>query len=112
MSYSARTTDPVTSHLAAIESPERVAQRDRILLAFYFNRRRAMTDEQASQEAGVSPRSCWWRRCSELREDGLIFRVADESGNSIQVKGSQGRPVHASIITGVGTSYLRSKGLL
>lgn len=112
MTHSARNTDPVTSHLAAIESPGRVAQKDRILLAYYFNRHRAMTDEQAAEEAGVSPRSCWWKRCSDLRDDGLVFRVSHDNGTPVQVIGSQGRPVHLSLISGKGTSYLRSKGLL
>lgn len=34
-----------------------------------------LTDEEAAGAAGLSMRSCWWKRCSELRQDGMIEPV-------------------------------------
>jgi hypothetical protein len=66
-----RRTDPLTSHMAAeaIAIPAR-SQRARILIA--FSRVEDATDDYAAQVAGISLLSCYWKRCSELREDGFI----------------------------------------
>lgn len=109
--YRARRTDPVTSHLAAVGTPGRVSQRNRILLGYALANRWSLTDEQAAEEAGVSPRSCWWRRCSELRELGHIAPLRNEDG-LIHVMSSQGKQVMTSMITPAGKQYLRSEGLL
>lgn len=107
----ARSTDPVSSHLAAIDSPGRVSQRQLMLLAYGVTRE-YLTDEQASVKAGVSPRSCWWKRCSELRQMGYIEPLTDEHLNPVLVTGSQGKLVLNCFITPRGVQYLRSEGLL
>lgn len=33
---------------------------------------KGLTAEEAREAAGLSPRSCYWKRCSELRECGFI----------------------------------------
>ena len=106
----ARNTDPVTSHLAAVGSPGRTTQLHRLLLAFALTGR-SLSDEQAAEEAGVSPRSCWWKRCSELRETGMIAQFTDEQNRPLYVTSSQGKRVMACVITPQGRQYLRSEGL-
>lgn len=44
-----------------------------------------LTDEEAAEIAGLHVRTCWWKRCSELRAAGLIV----ETGRTR--KGSSGR---------------------
>jgi hypothetical protein len=34
--------------------------------------------EEAREAAGLSPRSCYWKRCSELRAEGLIEDTGEE----------------------------------
>lgn len=106
----ARNDDPVSSHLAAVDSHGRVSQRNRLLLAFALGRQ-VLSDEQAAELAGVSPRSCWWKRCSELRETGMISPVVNDYGNQVHVTSSQGKQVMVSAVTPQGLQYLRSEGL-
>lgn len=71
----ARATDPLTSHLADRDVRQRsLTQRDRLLNAF-ISHPDGLTDEEAAVAAQLPPRSCWWKRCSELREQGLIAPV-------------------------------------
>jgi len=46
------------------------------LLISYFDHGHLTADE-AAKEAGVSMRSCYWKRCSELRDLGFIEPVMD-----------------------------------
>lgn len=48
-----------------------------------------LTDEEAAERSGVNMRSCWWRRCTELREDGTIAPVI-EAGKEATRAGSSG----------------------
>lgn len=68
----ARLNDPITSHMASYDVKHRApTQRQRLLWAFEKHPD-GLTDEQAAIIAGLSMRSCWWKRCSELRAEGLI----------------------------------------
>ena len=73
----ARATDPHTSHLAASHARVRAQTQLGRLLATYLNQQgaEALTDEMAAHLTGLPVRSCWWKRCSELRDMGLIERV-------------------------------------
>ncbi len=68
----ARTTDPITSHLATYDVKHRAPTQRELLLAAFAKHPAGLTDEEAATIAGVPPRSCWWKRCSELRDLGLI----------------------------------------
>ncbi len=70
----ARKVDPVTSHMAGANVQRRVnGQKWRLLLA-YAGAEDGLTDEQAAMVAGLADvrGCCWWKRCSELRELGMI----------------------------------------
>lgn len=72
MSAYARTADPITSHIAGYDVAGRApTQRERLYAAF-AKHPAGLTDEEAAVAAGVPIRSCWWKRCSELRDEGLI----------------------------------------
>lgn len=110
MSYPARRTDPVTSHRAARNITGRVSQCDRLLIQYHFWG--PMSDEQAASVADMPPRSCWWHRCSDLRQRGFIDYTIDEATQQpLLITGSLGRQVHVCEITGAGLAYLRTKEL-
>lgn len=70
---SVRHTDPDTSRKADEDvQPRRQSQQERLLIAYLTNPD-GLTDEEAADWADLPPRSCWWKRCSELREHGLII---------------------------------------
>ena len=90
-------------------APRRVPQRDR-LLAQYGKAYLGLTDEEAAVNAGLE-KSCYWKRCGELRELGYIstmqkpgFAAAEETR-----KGSAGVSRIVCWITAEGEDYLRSK---
>jgi hypothetical protein len=68
----ARNSDPITSHMASYDvRPRKQSQKQRLYEA-YLNHPAGLTDEEAAIFAGLPPRSCWWKRCSELRDEGII----------------------------------------
>ena len=90
----ARTSDPITSHLGAADvEPRALTQRGRLLAAFRAHPD-GLTDEEAAILAvGVSYRSCWWKRCSELRDLGLIEPTGEMREGSQGSKRIVCRPV-------------------
>lgn len=64
----ARSSDPDTSHMGVDDIKLRAgSHRARILLAYKDGR--ALTDDQAALDVADMPEnSCWWKRCSELRQ--------------------------------------------
>jgi hypothetical protein len=68
----ARGSDPETSQQAAAAAERRnPSQRDRLLRAYMIAGDRGLTDEEAGVSAGLSG-SGYWKRCSDLRNLGLI----------------------------------------
>ena len=69
-----RRSDPPTSKEAAASRDNRMrwgSQRHRLLEA--FAERADMTDEEAGKATGLyALRACYWKRCGELRDLGLI----------------------------------------
>lgn len=65
----ARSTDPATSHAAARQPFRRGTQRHTLLKE--YRDADNLTDEEAAIAADI-PRGCPWKRCSELRDLGLI----------------------------------------
>lgn len=69
----ARTSDPVTSHEGGETVALRAGSQKVKLLASYFRAAaRGLTDDEAALWTGLD-RSCFWKRCSELRQDGYIY---------------------------------------
>ena len=77
MPPAARASDPHTSHQAAASARLRAETQLGRLLAVYAAETpvQALTDEMAATLAGLPSRSCWWKRCSDLRHMELIERV-------------------------------------
>jgi hypothetical protein len=69
-----RHTDPPTSQQAAASKDNRLrwgSQRYKLLVAFSVGA--DMTDEEAGKVTGLyAARACYWKRCGELRDLGLI----------------------------------------
>lgn len=98
----ARSTDPDTSHAGAVDVTVRAGtQRARLLAAYVHTpvHWRGLADEEAAQLAGLERTGCW-KRCAELRRDGLI---APTGG---WVTGSAGSAVMLCRITAAGIRAL------
>lgn len=48
------------------------SQKARLFGAYQGALPAGLTDEEAARVSGVPERSCWWKRCNELRDLGLI----------------------------------------
>ena len=71
-----RATDPETSVAGAESIAYRAgSQKAKLLEAYSRHPVAGLTDEEACVEAGLSLRSCFWKRCSEMRQDGYIFET-------------------------------------
>lgn len=72
----ARRSDPVTSGKGDADVTRRAgSQAVRLLRAYARLEGEGATDSEARAAAGLSSRSCYWKRCSELRAEGLIEPV-------------------------------------
>lgn len=85
----ARITDPPSSHKAAEQIEVRSGSHRERLLVAYVQSSSPLSDVQASRAAKMPDRSCWWKRCSELRQGGFIEVVGEaldpETGAMVQV---------------------------
>lgn len=84
-----RNTDPVTSVQGAADvKPRRVSQAMLLLSMYEYA---DLTDEQAGNLSGLAkrPKCCYWKRCSELRAQGLIAPTGEtrlsSAGSAMQV---------------------------
>ena len=70
----ARASDPSTSRKAVQSAAIRAgSQRYRLLKKYALHGANGLTDEQAGALAELNtPGTCYWKRCSELREFGYI----------------------------------------
>ena len=72
-----RSTDPETSRKAAESTQEQIkrgTQRHRLL--YEYAQAKDLTDEEAGMRSGLHmARACYWKRCGELRDLGLIRDV-------------------------------------
>lgn len=95
-----RNTDPGTSHAATTAITVKAnTQRARLLVA--FSALADATDEEAMEKAeGVSPMSEFAKRCSELRDGGLIETTGEAR------TGSSGVPRIVSRITDAGRAVV------
>lgn len=98
-----RRTDPVTSLKSARDNKSKVSwgsQRHKILVCYSMNSN--LTDEEAGKESGlIANRSCcYWKRCSELRQMGLIAATGDTRFSDA------GKEQSVSEITAKGLSLL------
>ena len=71
-----RSTDPDTSRRGAQSALVRAGSQAARLLQVYAAQitRHDLTDDEAADLAGLlsKPGCCWWHRCSDLRDRGLI----------------------------------------
>jgi hypothetical protein len=84
----ARDGDPITSHMGADDIKIRSgSHRARILIAYKDGR--ALTDDQAALDVAEMPEnSCWWKRCSELRQ-GLYIEPTGKIAISLRSDSSR-----------------------
>lgn len=54
------------------------SQKSRLLTAFVEAGPSGLSDDEAARRAGLTPTSCYWKRCGELRALGLIRFTGDE----------------------------------
>jgi hypothetical protein len=76
--------DVATARAGADSVAYRAGSQKALLLAKYraaasLPDNSGLTDEEAAKRAGLE-NTCYWKRCGELREDGLIEWVLDNTG--------------------------------
>ena len=98
----ARHSDPETSHAAAKMPFRRNSQRH-VLLAAYWGARSGLTDEEAAVAAEIY-KGCPWKRCSELREMGMIAPTGRTRASSM------GAEQRVCAITAKGLETLSAMG--
>ena len=108
-----RNADPETSKTAGKNAGIRAGSQRHIILLSYFEESQrqefptlGLTDEEAGNVSGLSrkPKCCYWKRCSELRELGLIVPNGEKrnsSANELQM---------VCIITNKGIDLLKKIG--
>lgn len=103
----ARRDDHSTSRAGAADVARRAGGQKRLLLeAFAAAGTFGLNDEQAAERAGLPMRSCWWKRCGELRALGLVRYAHDTDGADITSIASSGVPRKVSVITPLGRATL------
>lgn len=100
-------------HVTSVEGARDVTRRapnQRLQLLQVWGRHRidGLTDEEAATEAGLS-RSCFWKRCGELRAEGHLVEHPDEAKG--YRKGAAGVRRKVWTITAHGLLELRAWGL-
>jgi hypothetical protein len=85
------------------------SQLHRLLVAYGIHSSIGLTDEEAAGRAGLL-KSCYWKRCGELRDDKLI-KVLYKDGLPVARLGSAGTNRAVSCITDAGRAYLRQLDL-
>lgn len=105
----ARNSDPETSKAAARSNAVRAGGQQAILLrAYYKAGARGLTSEEAGEASGIlisKPRSCYWKRVSEMRQNGLL-EVTDETRES-----SSGEAQRVLRITAAGRRVIEGMDL-
>lgn len=105
-----RASDPITSHLGALDVEVRdLKHRPRLLLA-YSTAVGGLTADEAAEQTGLL-RACYWKRCSELRELGFTEPIKI-GGATLTRRASSGSKQMVCRITEAGREELRAKGLL
>jgi len=78
----ARAGDPETSKSAARSNALRAGGQQMVLLKAYYGAGvRGLTSEEAGEASGIlvsKPRACYWKRVSEMRQNGLL-EVTDQT---------------------------------
>ena len=105
-----RHDDHTTSRSGAASVSRRAGgQKAKLLAAFASAAYDGLTDEQAAERAGIDFRSCFWKRCGELRDHGLIQFATDAAGHELTRTASSGIPRKVSIITPLGLDTLAAQ---
>lgn len=105
-----RHDDYSTSIAGAADVAKRAGgQKAQLLAAFAQAGPEGLNDEEAAERADLPIRSCWWKRCGELRDMGLIQFLTDADGNEITRVASSGLARKVSIITPLGIASHHSQ---
>jgi hypothetical protein len=102
-----RTEDPDTSRAA--EKPMRAGTQRHLLLTAYADWG-MRTDEEAAAHVEASEKSCWWKRCSELREGAFVEPVRDSGGEIVTRVSSVGEKRMVCRLTEKGARKLAELG--
>lgn len=107
-----RRDDHATSEAGARDVGSRApTQRLRLLAVYPAAGEVGLTAEEAAKAAGVSLRSCFWKRVSELAQDGDIEQQVRD-GEEVTRKGDAGVECNVYVLTPAGRAKLRAHDLL
>lgn len=98
-----RPTDPETSKAAAESRKNKIRWGSQRHLLLEQYKACDLTDEEAGKASGLyDQRACYWKRCGELRDLGLICYA----GENMTRESSSGNQVMVSTITAWGLAVL------
>lgn len=101
--YAVNLLDPAARYAVAQRALKRRTQRNVLLDVFASAGEPGATYEEAADVVGwVNTRKCWWKRCSDLREDGWIER----HGTPQVRRGTQGTECAVYVISPAGLAAL------
>jgi hypothetical protein len=107
-----RDDDHATSEAGARAIGQRAPnQRLRLLAQYPAAGETGLNAEEAAKAAGVSLRSCFWKRISELAQDRCIEELV-VAGRTVTRKGDAGVDRNVYVLTTVGRAVLRAHELL
>lgn len=78
------------------------SQKAKLLTAYVATGAPGLTAIEACRAAGLSEKSCYWKRVSELNYAGLIERMEDAHGNTVTRPGDYGTEREVYIVTPAG----------
>ena len=78
------------------------SQRSRLLAAYWDAGEAGLTSQEARDVSKVSPKSCYWKRVSELHAGGYLEVVEDEDGNELRREADTGGKQRVYRITPLG----------
>lgn len=100
-----RRNDYETSIEAAVSIFESAKSQQQRLLGVYKRHPEGLLDDEAGHMAGLD-QACFWKRCGELREMGLIMWDEDQYGKILKRESPfTGRKRGICVITGDGEKH-------
>jgi hypothetical protein len=98
-----RRSDPSTSKRAAQKAKYRTGTHKDLLLRAYGRNPAGLTDEEAGDEAGMPYHAAAWKRCADLRNDGMIAPL-----DGVERPGRSGSAMRVCALTDLGFATLRT----
>ena len=103
----ARRSDPSTSKRAAEKARYRTGTHKALILEAHGRNPEGLTDEESAPASGLTYHQAE-RRCCDLRNEGMLTILTDETGAEVERQGTSGSWMRVSVLTDLGIATLRT----